>query len=53
MIVKNESKIIERCLDSAKSIIDFVSICDTGSSDGTPELIENWCKENSIPWCGC
>jgi len=49
MIVKNESKIIERCLDSAKSIIDFVSICDTGSTDGTPELIENWCKKNSIP----
>ena len=49
MIVKNESKIIERCLDSAKSIIDFVSICDTGSTDGTPELIENWCKENNIP----
>jgi len=49
MIVKNESKIIERCLDSTKSIIDFVSICDTGSTDGTPELIENWCKENNIP----
>ncbi|KUO78102.1 MAG: glycosyl transferase [Desulfosporosinus sp. BRH_c37] len=49
MIVKNESKIIERCLDSAKSIIDFVSICDTGSTDGTPEIIENWCKQNNIP----
>ena len=49
MIVKNESKIIVRCLDSAKSIIDFVSICDTGSTDGTPELIEKWCKENNIP----
>jgi len=49
MIVKNESKIIERCLDSAKSIIDFVSICDTGSTDGTPEIIKNWCKENNIP----
>ncbi|HDX9591106.1 TPA: glycosyltransferase family 2 protein [Bacillus pseudomycoides] len=49
MIVKNESKIIERCLDSAKSIIDFVSICDTGSTDSTPEIIKNWCKENNIP----
>lgn len=49
MIVKNESSIIERCLNSAKSIIDFVSICDTGSTDNTPEMIENWCKENSIP----
>ncbi len=48
MIVKNESKIIERCLNSAKSVIDFVSICDTGSTDHTPEIIENWCKENEI-----
>jgi glycosyltransferase involved in cell wall biosynthesis len=49
MIVKNESKIIERCLNSAKSILDFVSICDTGSNDGTPELIEKWCSDNNIP----
>jgi glycosyltransferase involved in cell wall biosynthesis len=49
MIVKNESKIIERCLNSAKSILDFVSICDTGSNDGTAEMIEKWCRENHIP----
>ncbi|KEK24069.1 glycosyltransferase [Bacillus gaemokensis] len=49
MIVKNESKIIERCLNSAKSIIDYVSICDTGSTDHTPEIIEKWCEENEIP----
>ncbi len=49
MIVKNESRIIERCLNSSKSIIDFVSICDTGSTDHTPKIIENWCKENKIP----
>jgi glycosyltransferase involved in cell wall biosynthesis len=49
MIVKNESKIIERCLNSAISIIDFVSICDTGSTDGTPEIINNWCRKNNIP----
>ena len=48
MIVKNESKIIERCLNSAKSIIDYVSICDTGSTDETPEIIENWCSENDV-----
>jgi glycosyltransferase involved in cell wall biosynthesis len=49
MIVKNEAKIIERCLDSAKPIIDFVSICDTGSNDQTPEIIEKWGQENNIP----
>ena len=48
MIVKNESRIMERCLNATKSIVDFVSICDTGSTDNTPEIIENWCKENEI-----
>ncbi|MGG0726569.1 MULTISPECIES: tetratricopeptide repeat-containing glycosyltransferase [Bacillus cereus group] len=49
MIVKNESRIMERCLNATKSIVDFVSICDTGSTDNTPEIIENWCKESRIP----
>lgn len=48
MIVKNESKIITRCLDSAKPIIDCFSICDTGSSDNTIELIKKWGEENKI-----
>ncbi|MGE7935835.1 tetratricopeptide repeat-containing glycosyltransferase [Bacillus paramycoides] len=49
MIVKNESRIMERCLNATKPIVDFVSICDTGSTDNTPEIIENWCKESRIP----
>jgi hypothetical protein len=28
MIVKNESKIIERCLDGVKDIVDYISISD-------------------------
>ena len=40
MIVKNESKIIERCLNSVKNIIDCYSIVDTGSTDNTKELIQ-------------
>lgn len=49
MIVKNESAIIERCLESVKDIIDCVSICDTGSSDNTVEIIEEFLAKNSIP----
>ncbi|KFN01604.1 glycosyltransferase [Bacillus clarus] len=49
MIVKNESRIIERCLNATKSIVDFVSVCDTGSTDQTPEIIGKWCEENGIP----
>lgn len=49
MIVKNEANVIIRCLESAKPVIDYVSICDTGSTDDTVALIENWCVENNIP----
>ena len=49
MIVKDESHVIERCLDSVKNLIDFVLILDTGSSDGTQEVIKNWIDRNNIP----
>lgn len=49
MIVKNESKIIERLLDSVLPIIDSYCICDTGSSDNTPEMIECFFKTKGIP----
>ena len=48
MIVKNESKIIERCIKSALPIIDAVSICDTGSTDKTVEVIENFLKTKDL-----
>ena len=40
MIVKNESKIITRLLESVLPIIDTYCICDTGSTDNTIEVIE-------------
>jgi len=40
MIVKNEAHVIERCLKSVKPIIDYWVINDTGSHDGTQELIK-------------
>ena len=49
MIVKNESKIMTRCLDSASRVIDYISICDTGSTDSTREIIEKWGAEHKIP----
>lgn len=44
MIVKNESKIIKRCLDSVKKYIDHWVIVDTGSTDGTQETIKSHLK---------
>lgn len=48
MIVKNESKIITRLLDSVRSIIDCFCICDTGSSDNTMEIIRKWGADNGV-----
>ncbi len=39
MIVKNEAHVIRRCLASVKSLIDYWVIVDTGSTDGTQDLI--------------
>ncbi|MFD9444140.1 glycosyltransferase [Streptomyces sp. NPDC060006] len=39
MIVKNEAKVIERCLASVRDLIDSWVISDTGSTDGTQDLI--------------
>jgi glycosyltransferase involved in cell wall biosynthesis len=49
MIVKNESKIIKRLLDSVAPIIDSFCICDTGSTDNTIELIRAYGREKNIP----
>ena len=51
MIVKNESKIITRLFDSviSSSIIDSYCICDTGSTDGTIDIIEEYFKLKGIP----
>jgi tetratricopeptide (TPR) repeat protein len=49
MIVKNESKIIVRLIQSVLSIIDSYCICDTGSTDNTKELIEQTMKEAGKP----
>lgn len=41
MIVKNEVRVIERCLESVKPLIDTWVIVDTGSTDGTQERIRS------------
>ncbi len=39
MIVKDESPVIRRCLASVKHLLDYWVIVDTGSTDGTQEII--------------
>jgi len=48
MIVKNESKIITRLLNSVINIIDCYCICDTGSTDDTIKVIRDFFKDANI-----
>ena len=48
MIVKNESKIIKRLLNSVLPIIDTYCICDTGSTDNTVQIITEFFNNNKI-----
>lgn len=49
MIVKNESANMVRLLTSLQPILDYISIVDTGSTDNTIEIIQNWGNQHSIP----
>lgn len=49
MIVKNEARVIERCLSSVLPLIDRWLIVDTGSTDGTQEKIKTFFGKMNIP----
>lgn len=42
MIVKNEEKLLARCLDSIKDLMDEIIIVDTGSTDSTKEIASRY-----------
>lgn len=42
LIVKNEEEVIQRCLESIKDVADEIIIVDTGSTDSTLELAQNY-----------
>lgn len=49
MIVKNEAARITRCLDSVIPYISSAAIVDTGSTDGTEDIIKEYLDKAHIP----
>ncbi len=48
-ICKDESPVIEKMLESAKDIVDLIVVNDTGSTDGTQQIIKNFGEKYGIP----
>ncbi len=49
MMLKNEKLRIEVSLNSVLGIVDSVVIFDTGSTDGTQDIVRDWCKKHNLP----
>ncbi|MBE9198649.1 MULTISPECIES: TPR domain-containing glycosyltransferase [unclassified Nodularia (in: cyanobacteria)] len=52
MIVKNEAATLPKCLNSVKGVVDEIIILDTGSSDRTPHIAQEFgAKLYHFEWC--
>jgi glycosyltransferase involved in cell wall biosynthesis len=53
MIIKNEEKFLEGCLESVKGLVDEIIIADTGSTDHSKEIASRFgAKVIDFPWVG-
>lgn len=53
MIVKNEERFLEGCLESIKDAVDEIVIVDTGSTDGTKDIAARYgARVFDFPWTG-
>ena len=46
---KNEAKSIVHMLESVAPYIDYWVLQDNGSTDGTPQVVEDWARKYNIP----
>ncbi len=53
MIVKNEEQFLRQCLESVQTVVDEIIVVDTGSSDRTCEIAEEFgAKVSHFAWTG-
>lgn len=50
MIVKNEERVLRRCIESVRPITDEVIVCDTGSTDSTRAIAREYGTVYEIPF---
>jgi tetratricopeptide (TPR) repeat protein len=52
MIVKDEERVLPKCLGSVKNVVDEMVVLDTGSSDRTPQIAQKFgAKVHQFQWC--
>ena len=44
LMIRNESRILERCLKAVEKVVDAFCIHDTGSTDTTCDIAREWLK---------
>ena len=44
LMIKNEEKILKRCLEAVENFVDCFCICDTGSTDNSLEIAKEFLK---------
>lgn len=49
LIIRNEASIITRLFENVCKYLDYWCIVDTGSTDGTQDIIKNFFKDKNIP----
>ena len=52
LIVRDEEKNLERCLQSVRPFVDELCILDTGSTDRSPEIAQKYADKFEV-WTGC
>lgn len=44
LMIRNEERILKRCLEAVETLVDAYAICDTGSTDKTCEIADEFLK---------